>query len=82
MLPCLVSGVPGLVCSSAALQPAARNRVRTLSSCFYEDYDLVEEEEAMARYTALGIFDDMTAAEEEDDDDDTTTEQMVVRLSV
>ena len=55
-------------------------RARTVIAC--DDPEFSDEyEEALARYTALGVFDNvaLTSTEEVDDGDDTTPEEMVVR---
>ena len=78
---CQVEALPE---EEAPAERADRTRRRPRApapiACHYEDYNLVEEEEALARYEALGLI-PRTGRDgpEGDEEGGPTTEEMVVR---
>ena len=70
--------VSSLMGGAAVRRPQKYLRARTPVACdAFSDEFSDEYEDALARYTALGLFDNVTEeVEEVDDDDDTTPEEM------
>lgn len=84
--PCITSAsrLASMRHPAIAIAPSLRwpsqSYLRTPAAVACDDYEFSDEyADALARYTALGIFDNRSLIVEVDDDDDTTTEEMVVR---